>query len=113
MATPKKKSRATGRFADAPRELSGEFQFGPPESAAEEKSRLRREEEAASHQLWKERMILHATQVVAGSGLTIAVAVLVFAGHSELRNWATATITSIISAYLGYWSGSQARPSAA
>ena len=98
---------ARKRAASPPRRgIVAEGTFGPPEAPAERASRLRREE-AATHQRFKERVILTATLAVTGVGLAASVAVLVLSNRSDAQSRAMAMITSIATAYLGYWGGMQ------
>ena len=89
------------------REIVAEGTFGPPAAPAERASRLRREEAAAAHQLFEERVILTAILAVTGVGLAASVAVLVLSNRPNAQSWAMAMITSIATAYLGYWGGMQ------
>lgn len=83
--------------------------FEPPEAPAERASRLRREEAITAHRLSRDRIILVATLAVTGLVFVVAVAVLALSSQADARSWAMATITSVATAYLGYWGGTQAQ----
>ena len=104
--------RSANADASAPLNLTREVKetTTTPQSAREITSRLKLDEADAELERWRERCILIAVLASLGTCILASLAVLAFSGQTNLQNWATNAMTSVLSGAFAYFAGRQVRP---
>jgi len=86
-------------------ETRTETKSSPPESPTERASRLRREERREANDIFNERAVLVTALVVVGVIGLSSLGILLVSRRPELLNWATASLSSMLTGCLGYLVG--------
>lgn len=80
-----------------------------PESAPEIASWPKIAEADADLDRWKERCILIAVLAALGTSVSVPLAILLFSSQTNLQNWATTAMTTVLSGSFAYFAGRQGR----
>lgn len=106
MANPARRPNVGDLIGRDDLDIAGEVRFQGAETPAERSARIKEKAEAAAHDRWKDRLFTVAAVAVVGMTFLIGMTLLLVPGfNDDSKKWAAVTVTSILSAAIGFVGG--------